>query len=754
MSTLTIPDAGLQLESSPKSRDFLPMQAFGITLNDSVIEDMIKCFQKGQEIELTLGNNPTFHYGSKELDVSVPPESFNYDLYLTNLDDATPKAERLPNPTMSILKKPPNFAAQSKRADKASKAGKQVSRASSSGAESDGDTFGAQRNGNTTKIANGVPKRGGKGKFPTAGKSAMSTVLSSSTTRSLPTSPALNGVSSPNPAFSASQQVLEKNKGQRTVLVHELAARDRTLEYLKDAWMGPEEEFQSTLEKVSLYDAAAKKYSLKKIYWKELDVWNYDYDSPEDRQAAIDNAIKQYDKQRTGTSDPVWEKLLAPSERGKGIILSKLQATLAKGNITPAPRISVQKPEEGSKSDADSKAKGEAMSRSNSQPTSNKPKKVSEREAQTKRLLSSNPKKPAPKKPTSKVKAAEEKGKRVLSEEFVYDSDSSGDEAPLSQSTSVAPKPKPVEKPVERPVEKIAAKPKPSPAPSPKPAAKPVAKPKAKPVVRAPRAPVKASATTNSAQKRTREDDDSSSSSGAPLSKRIKPKELPKPVSDARASKHRASDASQNSRATGTTGAGSSSFSIKSKNTSPAKSSPLASSPPTNASDLDDQPPPPPPSQNHRPQTQSHQHPHPRNSERERERERDRGHTNGVTNGISTSASTTSSSSVSSTVVVNPSKKRKDREFPATDSQSSSRQQVSTPTSNGDGTNSKKPRVSKEVLMQAKKFTRFYERYESLHYEIAALKEPPEDKLADLLDMRERLVHMKSEISRLVASGA
>ncbi|KAI1492800.1 hypothetical protein F5X96DRAFT_677542 [Biscogniauxia mediterranea] len=700
MPALTIPDAGLQLESSPRSRDFLPMQAFGITLDDCVIEDMIKCVQKGQEIELTLGSNPSFHYGSKELDVSAPPESFNYDLYLTNLDDAAPKAERLPNPTMSILKKPPNFSAQSKRANKTSKTGKQVSRASSPGAESDGDTFGradAQRNGNMydiadptsepelthdrTKIANGIPKRGGKGKLPT-GKSAMSTVLSSSTTRSLPTSPALNGVSSPNPAFSASQQVLEKNKGQRLVLVHELAARDRTLEYLKDAWMGPEEEFQSTLEKVANYEAPAKKYSLNKKYWKELDVWNYDYDSPEDRQAAIDNAIKQYDKQRTGTSDPAWERLLAPDDRGKGIILSKLQATLAKGNITPAPRISVQKPEEGAKSDADSKAKGEAMSRSNSQPTSNKPKKVSEREAQTKRLLSSNPKKPAPKKPTSKVKAAEEKGKRVLSEEFVFDSDSSGDEAPLSQSTSVAPKPKPVERPVERPVEKVAEKPKPSPAPSPT----PVMKPKAKPVVRAPRAPVKASATTNSSQKRTREDDDSSSSSGAPLSKRIKPKELPRPVSDARASKHRASDASQNSRATGTTGAGSSSFSIKSKNTSPAKSSPLASSPPTNASDLDDQPP-QPPSQNQRPQTQS-------------------------------------------------------------------RQQVSTPSSNGNSIGNKKPRVSKEVLMQARKFTRYYEKYESLHYEIAALKEPPEDKLADLLEMRERLVNMKSEISRAVASGA
>jgi hypothetical protein len=53
---LAIPDSGLLLESSD-SRD-LPLQAFGITLNDSVIEDMIRCVQNGQGIELHLGNGP------------------------------------------------------------------------------------------------------------------------------------------------------------------------------------------------------------------------------------------------------------------------------------------------------------------------------------------------------------------------------------------------------------------------------------------------------------------------------------------------------------------------------------------------------------------------------------------------------------------------------------------------------------------------------------------------------------------------
>ena len=58
MPSLTIPEGGLQLESSPKSSNFLPLQAFGLTLSDNVIEDMIKCVQDGDQIELSLGSNP------------------------------------------------------------------------------------------------------------------------------------------------------------------------------------------------------------------------------------------------------------------------------------------------------------------------------------------------------------------------------------------------------------------------------------------------------------------------------------------------------------------------------------------------------------------------------------------------------------------------------------------------------------------------------------------------------------------------
>ncbi|KAI5865896.1 hypothetical protein GGS23DRAFT_359137 [Durotheca rogersii] len=616
---------------------------------------------------------------------------------------------------MSIFDKiPPGYVSA-----KAARKGNQVSRSSSYGADSDTDTVtnaNAQKGAMASKATATNTKRGGKTKPLPAGRSAMASVLSSTTTRSLPTSPALNAAASPNPAFSASQQLLEKNKSQRFVLVHELATRDQAYDHLKDVWRGAEADLKPTVEKVASFDDFTKKWSLNKMYWKELDVWNYDYRSYDDRQAAIDNAIRQFDRQRIPTSASEWERLLPPTDRGKGIVLSKLQATLAKGHITPTTRAPAMKTDDGNKSDLDTtKGKSEAMARSNSQPVGSKTKKVSEREAQTKRLLSNNPKKAAPKKPAARAKATEEKGKKFLSEEKVIDSESSGEDAPLSTTSSSMMKPKivekPVDKPVEKPVEKRVEKPatkaaeklkeKPAPAPAPKP----------KPVVRAPRPPAKAS--VPSSQKRTREDDDSSSSSGAPLSKRIKPKELPKPISTTTTTlKHRPSDVSPNSRNTGAGTATSSNLSMKSKNTSPTKSSPLASSPPTNASDFED----------HKPQPA--QRP-PKSQARNGERE-----TNGVANGSSAPNGASQS------------KKRKERDVDQSSSQQSSQQ--STP--------SKKQRVTKDILIKARMFNKYYERYESLHHEISALKEPPEDKLADLLDMRERLSTMKEEISQAVSN--
>lgn len=58
MASLRVPDTGLQLESSAGASPGIPAQAFALTLSDNVIEDMIKCVQNGEDIQLSLGSSP------------------------------------------------------------------------------------------------------------------------------------------------------------------------------------------------------------------------------------------------------------------------------------------------------------------------------------------------------------------------------------------------------------------------------------------------------------------------------------------------------------------------------------------------------------------------------------------------------------------------------------------------------------------------------------------------------------------------
>jgi RNA polymerase II elongation factor ELL len=56
-----MPDT-LVLSSSANAMAELPQQAFALTLSDDMIEDMIACVQKGQEIQLSLGDTPVSYY--------------------------------------------------------------------------------------------------------------------------------------------------------------------------------------------------------------------------------------------------------------------------------------------------------------------------------------------------------------------------------------------------------------------------------------------------------------------------------------------------------------------------------------------------------------------------------------------------------------------------------------------------------------------------------------------------------------------
>ena len=230
-----------------------------------------------------------------------------------------------------------------------------------------------------------------------------------------------------------------KIKALRTPLIHFLAARPASITLLVKHLGCKQDDLLEVLNKVGKpFGLNPDKWTLNDKAFKELDVWNFDYPNQDDRQLAINRAISAFDRMRISTKEQVWDMLLPKTERGKGKILSNLD--LHKGPIKQSntPKIQVQHPShdlnakdqltghESDQKDRLAPSDAEPMARSQSQDQIKK-KKVSEKEAQSKRLLKNGPKKANPAPKVKEDHPAVKKGIKKVnvpkSSEFVNDSD-------------------------------------------------------------------------------------------------------------------------------------------------------------------------------------------------------------------------------------------------------------------------------------------------------------------------------------------
>jgi RNA polymerase II elongation factor ELL len=303
--------------------------------------------------------------------------------------------------------------------------------------------------------------------------------------RSLPSSPSLAGMT-PTPASRPTAHQL-RQQALKSSLIHLLAVRAVSESYITKTLNCEHNDIERLLEKYGRPSRLdVKKFDLSDRGYKELDVWGFGYKEASDRQAAIDRAIAAFDRQRISVRESVWQMLLPNKERNKGKILSKLNLHTGPMERAKTPQIHVQSSGEGrtngktSPSDerpgrlAPSSAAGP---RSSSQEPPNKA-KVSDKEAQAKRLLSKSKKpnstgpeasrKPEPKPAASTASTAPKKApakpsitsnSKFKSAEFVVSSD---------EETEVEDTPITLAKPAPRPAAKTTSKPKDSAKPAPK----------------------------------------------------------------------------------------------------------------------------------------------------------------------------------------------------------------------------------------------------------------------------------------------
>ena len=408
---------------------------------------------------------------------------------------------------------------------------------------------------------------------------------------------------------------MSKPQALRQSLVHLLAARPASQKLLVRHLNCKDEDIEEVLHKIGKpFRLDQSKWDLQDKAFKELDVWDFNYPNEEDRQLAIGRAISAFDRMRLSTQEKLWDMLIPKEERGKGKILSHLN--LHKGPIQPAttPKIHIQQTSNESKkedlvhdNESDQKDRlapnAEPMARSRSHGPIKKT-KISEKEAQSKRLLSKGPKKVAPASKEKETHPAVKKtgpgnAKKVTapkSSEFVNESDEEDglDDATTLHTHSLPSKK--AEKSTKTPKESVSAQPtgKTTNSKGPKHAvsSQPAAAATIKKNSSKPATPSHATATSkpkpamktpvNGKDVRDQESKNANRTPTIPTKVQDKNPNPPTPSSASTpAPKHRLSDSSQGSTTMKKT------LSRQRTTSSPHKPSPLGSSPPTNASDFD-----------------------------------------------------------------------------------------------------------------------------------------------------------------------
>lgn len=244
---------------------------------------------------------------------------------------------------------------------------------------------------------------------------------------SAPVSPSVGAITSSRlgtaPTSAPMSDISTKTQAMRFALVHLLAVRPVTIEVAARKTHIPNEDLNEMLQKVG--KGVDGKWALSERAAKELDVWRFEYKSDDDRQAAIDNAIKAYDRLRLSKDDKLWQMLLPKEKRGKGIVLSRLNLGAGQGNqgLTPHWQPSPMPHGDGA---GDSRATSAANT---PLPGGSTPRLGGSKGDITKRLLSKDPK---------KARAAAEEKERKRKRVEAGASDAEGDMPTKTKATKKA----------------------------------------------------------------------------------------------------------------------------------------------------------------------------------------------------------------------------------------------------------------------------------------------------------------------------
>lgn len=327
---------GITLHGAPdydigsKELKSLPLQAMQLDIAQDIIDELLDSVNSGKLPQMIFGRTPQLKYGDKTFALQTNPEPYRYELYQssrTGSDQDEFEFAGLINHSLTVQKAEDVTAGVDSALEQLK---------NSMAAISD------FKEANKTIVGDSTPMRTpGHRRLPSKGFKAQH--LSSSTLGS----PKLSVPSSPMRKPPTSQPSGNHDlilRALRVPLIHLLAIQPSKDTHLADTCRVSTSIVRELLPKIARRSADdAEKWQLTDKSICELNPYKFPYKSTEEREQAINSAVKSFDRLRLSKDDKLWQLLLPLKERGQGKCLSRLNLKAPELKTNPKPSTPLHK---------------------------------------------------------------------------------------------------------------------------------------------------------------------------------------------------------------------------------------------------------------------------------------------------------------------------------------------------------------------------------------------------------------------------
>ncbi|KAK4543905.1 hypothetical protein LTR36_004679 [Oleoguttula mirabilis] len=295
------------------TEDGKPGSAPGVLLklSDGLLQDIKRASHAKEGLQFVTGSAPKLRIGGRTIDMNLSAEAFRTELY------ASTAAGSLTDLTLSGVV---SHRAELRQLERRSGEDTAGSEAALAALQSSLASYEQDKQAKQSNIVNSVLPTA-KSRFVT-GKQKRSLLGPQQHATSSPGSSLTPQHGSTLPSASNSDAAV-RLQALKIPIIHLLALKPASGESITSKTHIPKGDLENILQKIAKQEDG--KWKLGDRAYRELDAWKFGYTSKGDRQLAIDNAIRAYDRLRVGKEEKIWQLLLPKEDRGKGIILSRLQ---------------------------------------------------------------------------------------------------------------------------------------------------------------------------------------------------------------------------------------------------------------------------------------------------------------------------------------------------------------------------------------------------------------------------------------------